>query len=824
MPTPEPVRLPCLLLLVLAACQGGGAREPERSTATAVMPSVLQGSVDVAVTLTSPTAAVVDVVVEVSRDGGATFRPARVEGAAALLATPAGSQHTLRWDTLGDLGFRPVDGGQLRIRTQRLGQNGAAAVVALAPAENLELALAAIDHPFLHYGPVDAAAEALAKRHDLVVLHPSVGAVTVDAVRRIQNGADPLDPADDVLVLGYLSIGEDQRTIGRTDAQLLQDPRFVGDGSGPRVDPRGPNADGSSLVGIDPLGAASNGGGGYASWFLDDNSVDRSGTQTGDGLPDRNAYFGGCFVNAGDPAWFEALQTMTIDGPDGVPGMRELLTADFGRGYGFDGLFFDTIDTCAPNSFTDPTSGNQSEFEWTAPGFAQFFARFKAEYPTKLALQNRGLFFYDPRHPHYRHNPRGPVDLLLFESYRLNSNSFETFNPYFFADNKFNIAPKLMAEANRPDGFTVISLGYAEGPGIDRNTLLGTSTVGAAELQRDVDEAERLAGFRHYITDAGVALANAFVRDLPRAVDGAPPVWSNTFNAQAFPWPTPAGAPTPSIGLSEAVPGLGQVTLRWDVAMDQNRVGYALYRASAPFDFLADPTLQQAARTVVVPEVGADYPGLLGVANQTTVTGLTPGVTQYFCLRAFDVAGNEERNEVVLSAAPRTQVTITIDGTFGDWAGVPLLHEDPADVPASAGPDWRELRIGNDATNLYGRFGSDDPFHLDGSPTFGFSRTLVFFDLDGDASTGWAIAGIGSDVLLNGDGLYRQQAGVFNAGVLGTIAIEPRVAITDCEFAIPLATLRAVVPGFTTAKLVFLNDDASDFAPDAGSRSYTLVP
>ncbi len=63
----------------------------------------------------------------------------------------------------------------------------------------------------------------------------------------IQDGIDKHDPRDDVLVLAYISIGEDVRTIGLTDEDMLRDARFVGDASGPRVDPRGPDLDGQPL-------------------------------------------------------------------------------------------------------------------------------------------------------------------------------------------------------------------------------------------------------------------------------------------------------------------------------------------------------------------------------------------------------------------------------------------------------------------------------------------------------------------------------------------------------------------------------------------------
>ena len=39
------------------------------------------------------------------------------------------------------------------------------------------------------------------------------------SIRDIQAGEDASDPKDDVLVLAYISVGEDLRTIGITDAE-----------------------------------------------------------------------------------------------------------------------------------------------------------------------------------------------------------------------------------------------------------------------------------------------------------------------------------------------------------------------------------------------------------------------------------------------------------------------------------------------------------------------------------------------------------------------------------------------------------------------------
>lgn len=508
-----------------------------------------------------------------------------------------------------------------------------------------------VDSYLVHYGPWGDEEIAEARKQPLVIAHPSSGHLTRDVVARIQ-GADERGrlPADHTIVLCYISIGEDLRTSYLSDQEARADPRLKGDGTGPRVDPRGPAGSGRPLVGIDVRGAPSPGGTGFASFYLDDNSVSRDGE--GDGFPDRNPASRAFYVNAGDPRWFELLDTMTIDSPDAVAGFQEILTTDHGRGLGCDGVFLDTVDTAAPNSYTDRDSPNVTRFEWTAPGLSAFVTRLRAEYPDKVILQNRGLFFFDHRQPQYAVTTRGPVDLVLFESYRLDASQDHEFDPYVYADNRFNVAPKLMAEANRPDGFRVLSLGYAEGPPdrISRDTLRGTSGVGMDTLLEDIRVA-LAAGFRHAITDSGVSIVNSFVRDHQDLSDTSPPVWSSTTNDRAPGWPVIPQEPTPRVGVQEVVAGRGRLTVRWDVALDLNRVGYAVYYQTLPFDFAADPTLAGARRVVPAPTAPDSYrTGLAGTfANEATITGLERGRGYYVVVRAFDAspAHNEEANTVV---------------------------------------------------------------------------------------------------------------------------------------------------------------------------------
>jgi hypothetical protein len=529
--------------------------------------------------------------------------------------------------------------------------------VGRSSAGDLHAAARKVDHYVANYGPWTPGDVAIAKRHQLAIVDPGRANLGRADIADLQAGLDRGDPNDDVIVLCYVSIGEDLRTISLTDDQVRADPRFRGDGSGPRIDPRGPAADGGSLAGIDPRGLPSNGGTGFASFYLDDKDVHNSAAHVGDGFPDRNPLFGGLFVNAGDPKWFDTIDAMKADGPDGRSGLRELLTSSYGRGLDCDGVFLDTIDTAAPNSYTNAGSANQTEYEWTAPGFGAFIRRVHDAYPHKLLLQNRGVFFFDPRQPQYAFNARGAIDFLLFESYRLNSDGWQQWDPIQYPDNRYNVAPKLMAEANRPDGFCVLSMGYAAGPPdqMSAGTLTGASSLGMDSLLEDIDVTQNQAGFRHYLTDATVKLVDDFVLTHASLDDHDAPRWTSTYNDHVS---LPAVAPTPRVGIQAAEGGGGKITVRWDVALDMHRVGYALYASGEPFDFANDPTLSRARRIVLDPKVPADYVAM-GVGPgrypyEATLSDLPRGVRQYLLIRAVDDSpdANEDANTVVLTATP----------------------------------------------------------------------------------------------------------------------------------------------------------------------------
>lgn len=525
---------------------------------------------------------------------------------------------------------------------------------------NVRKMAADADSYAITYGALDPATIQTLKTYPLVIVHPFNGNITRSQIMQIKQGT-PVPGKPDVhpVVLCYVSIGEDSRTFGLTDEQIKS--RFRGDGSGPSIDPRGAGASGMSLVGLDPIGTPTYGG--YASYYLNDNAVRCKGAP--DKIPDQNGYFAVRFVNAGDPAWYTEVNSMLMDEEQHTPpGLKEMLTSGYGRGLSCDGVFLDTVDTAAPNFYTECDYTNHTSSEWTAQGFVNFMKRLRNDYPDKVILQNRGLFYFDPRRPHYQVTSRGVIDLGFFESYYLDNNSSTTVSPYYY-DNKYNVAPKLMAEANRPDGFKVLSLGYANGfdapkAGIDIQTLLGNSNTGYDILMTDLREALAV-GFRHYITSASVDFVNSFVKNNEDMTDVSPPEWSSAYNAFNY---NPILAPVPRVGIQKvAVNSSGNVTLSWDVALDMNRVSYVLYYRTSPFDFAADPALATATRVVLNSSVGEGYSSVWSSVNpeqalqtvypyQATITGLQHNVPHYFLIRAVDSKGNEDDNRVVLTATP----------------------------------------------------------------------------------------------------------------------------------------------------------------------------
>ena len=658
--------------------------------------------------------------------------------------------------------------------------------------------------PYLiHYGNWTAPLVDQARtNYKLVILHPSASNITPAEIATIRSGPDNIvGTADDVKVLAYISVGEDDRTGAP----------FAGDGTGPRIDPRASYYDPLSDA-IAPLGLASTGGTGYASYYLDDDNFN--------GQPDRNSVFGGYYVNPGDPAWYVVLKTQT-KASVGRAGINELLTTSSGAGYGCDGLFLDTLDTPAPNSF------GATFYEWTAKAYRDLVKNISDDNPTKLLLANRGVFFYNPNLKPYAYTLRPYINLLMFESYYTDSSGSGAPST-FFADNKFNYAPKVDAEANRPDGFTVLGLGYT------------TAGEPAALGLADFAECQREQGWPLYRTNpaldalpfntsaAGWNAANP---------DTSPPVWDSTAATSADSDPALAGnqAPAPRIGIQQVIAGDASATVRWDVARDQTGpVTYNLYYTSATtLDFTTATKLAH-----VTPAIPANYQTGTGAArypHEFVVTGLTNGTAYRFAVRAEDALTHEDTNAVVLAATPAGvpsyYKTIAVDGSDADWSEVPVVATDAA---GDGIPDVVSVKIANDADYIYllVRYnGATDTNTLSGSPS-----TFLSLDNDSNPATGFNIYGlgaVGAEVTWQNDYPFAQGAANYNLGAVftnGSAGIAPYYANTafqeyrirrDATYSTGGGPAQPVFPN-NTMRFAFWSNHASS-AEFAGAIDYVIA-
>jgi len=259
---------------------------------------------------------------------------------------------------------------------------------------------------FVYYGDFDDQKVLQCQYFDLLIL--DVRFITPQQVADIRNGFDDLAGSDDdVLVLGYLSIGEQ-------DGAPVQ-----GDGSGPVY------WDGENIV------YQNNG---YASFYVDDKDKN--------GVPDKDGIWNSYYVNAGDTAWWEYNEPLA----DAI-----IIT------HQCDGLFLDLIDTGGPNSWG-------LAYEWTAEGMINYVEYLRAKYSGKYILANRGLFYFEPalQHFQYADRYRQSIDGLMIESYYIiwNWNTSTGIYNSSFPYLSEHFAPLINAQAQQTDGFHVYILDY----------------------------------------------------------------------------------------------------------------------------------------------------------------------------------------------------------------------------------------------------------------------------------------------------------------------------------------------------------------------------
>ena len=159
-----------------------------------------------------------------------------------------------------------------------------------------------------------------------------------------------------------------------------------------------------------------------------------------------------------------------------------------------------------------------------------------------------------------------------------------------------------------------------------------------------------------------------------------------------------------------------------------------------------------------------------------------------------------------------TYRTITIDGSFYDWTGVPVVATATNGTSGTA-LDLASLSIANDASNIYLLITYNQPIN----PNSGVTNVYLAFDTDNHPATGFNVFGlnlIGSEVGWQNDGPFVQSNGFFNTGGTitgGTALIAPFNSITTTQeyaisrFATYAANGQPVFPGNTFTVAVYAN-------------------
>lgn len=395
--------------------------------------------------------------------------------------------------------------------------------------------------PVFWYGTVNSTQMASLKTFDLVVLEPTLRVVNVgrnefymesltsSQVEELKRGVDGITgTADDVIVLGYISIGEMLSTIipgssGHMTVQKGIDLGLLPVGySGPSGPVKGPNpwdftSSGAYIdteqSGVNPDGTYDDGFQGYSqlnisgdysgwgsrvkwrnqgvmpwymdqqgTWVTDSRYIYGGFWKSGDNIVDINPTYGGGYINAGDPAWRKFIE-FQID----------KLVHDCG----FDGVFLDTYDTPDPVGGAGPSIswGPRGNFAWTAKGMVELVEMIKAVDPSKVVASNRGYWMMNPQEgtSQFADRYRQAMNIFVTESwyhnpYITSGSMFYDENPAFAGNWNTNPASPdyqirdnfggywkdyMDAQSNATNGFNILIIDFLVTSGAKINKWMG---------------------------------------------------------------------------------------------------------------------------------------------------------------------------------------------------------------------------------------------------------------------------------------------------------------------------------------------------------------
>lgn len=170
---------------------------------------------------------------------------------------------------------------------------------------------------------------------------------------------------------------------------------------------------------------------------------------------------------------------------------------------------------------------------------------------------------------------------------------------------------------------------------------------------------------------------------------------------------------------------------------------------------------------------------------------------------------------------------INIDGSFSDWADVPLAYHHAQDVTNVIA--YRDIYLANDNDYLYVRFS----IYETADPFTGLQN--IFVDADHNRTTGFDAHGlIGSEMVIQGGAGYQEKNGGFNEGAINALnwLAAPAGAANEFEMRISrnatFASDAAPVFSGNTSALVF-EAETNGFVsvewvpPRVGGLTYTFA-
>lgn len=362
----------------------------------------------------------------------------------------------------------------------------------------------------VYFSAWDAKLVRMAEKYDMVILHPGAGSalITADQVADIKDGLDNvLGTEDDVIVIGYISVGED---YGQPNPLTpgFNDPRT---NLGSMNDGRGP------LWYDWKTGQRHYENKGQPSFYLDmyryaynDRGM-RYGAAGQDDFPDQNTEWGGLYVDPGNTDWWQFLRSCTYE-TYGAAGFDYIM-----KTLKMDGVFLDTVGVSAPWSYWDPPS-YLGDYFWVRDGALDLMANIALWYPGAYIIPNRPMHFCYPEFAAKRYDDfRTVVNGIYWESYSADME-------FWWRGNNGRIFEKVViAGQDNHDGrgFTTIILDYFA-------VMIQAVETGEYELspwyERTSDQARRTEPL-NYITHVSPSRSLAEVDDYMCALPHSlPPV------------------------------------------------------------------------------------------------------------------------------------------------------------------------------------------------------------------------------------------------------------------------------------------------------------